>query len=164
MFRRQAHDEPSEVERAYLNRGVTAHRRDMRWRIGGPLLVLAVILVLVPALITVLFASGRLETVASFMALFVLVPLSIACFLPYAVLVAMIFGLSRAYGKTSSALRGIYLFTHRANVTVHGLSRRIAGPIINVSARLARLERLVGIEPPSALPSTVTEQKSDERA
>jgi hypothetical protein len=164
MFRRQTHDESTRVERAYLNRGVTAHRRDMRWQIGGPLLVLAVILVLVPALITVLFASGRLETIASFMALFILVPLSLACFLPYAALVAMIFGLSKVYGKTSSVLRSIYMFTHRANTTVHGLSRRVAGPVISVSARLARLERLAGIEPPSALPSTVTEQKTDERA
>ncbi len=164
MFRRQAHDEPTEGERAYLNRGITAHRRDMLWRIGGPLLVLAVILVLVPALLAVLFASGRLETIASFMALFILVPLSLACFLPYAILVAMIFGASKAYGKTSSVLRAVSMFTHRANVTVHSLSRRVAGPVINVSARLARLERLVGIKPPGALPSTVTEQKSDERA
>ncbi len=164
MFRRQAHDDPTEVERAYLNRGVTAHRRDLRWRIGIPLFACAAILVLVPALLTLLFASGRLGTIASFMSLCILAPLSVACFLPYAALVAMIFGLSKTYGKTSSVLRGIYLFTHRMNTGVHGLSRRIAGPVINVSVRLARLERLVGIEPPSALPSTVTEQNTDERA
>jgi hypothetical protein len=163
MGRRQTPDEPSKAERAYLNRGVLAHRRDMLRRIGGPLFVVAVILMLVPALLTVLFASGRLGTIASFMSLCILAPLSLACFLPYAALVAMIFGLSKAYGKTSSVMRGLYLFTHRMNRGVQGLSKRIAGPVISVSARLARLERLAGLEPPSALPSTVTEPKTDER-
>lgn len=114
----------------------------------------------------VLLAGGggeRFNSIASFMALCLLSPAVIVCFIPYIALIAVMFGTAKAYGGVSRTAQRTHALVHRLNVGTTSLSKRVAAPIIAVSARLAFLQRFLGSKPPSALPTypELPESKSE---
>jgi glycerol-3-phosphate acyltransferase PlsY len=127
-------------------------RRKGRRRVLLPLAMVALVVFIgVPAFMLAFFNGGQVGTVAAFMgALFLLLPATILCFIPYAMLMFAVVGMVRVNRRVPRAMRSVRGMVVRTNYVAERASRGIAAPIIAVSKRLAWLERALGIEPPRA--------------
>jgi len=150
MFRRLFRRKPRGPE--YLERGYSAHRRDVWRRLLIPGIGVGVLIVLIPLLLLALGGASRLGVAAALMTVCAVLPAIIMLLVVYAALVAATFGAAKAYSKTSGALKGVHGVVHKVNVATTTLSQRVTAPLIAISARLAYLTRAVGLQPPSAKP------------
>ncbi len=123
------------------------HRRAVTTRIVAPVVVAALLIVVASTILVITLTGGQLNTVASFMSLLILIPMTLVCLLPYLALVAMFAGTRKLYfwlpGKLSSARST----AHRVNTLAHRLSMGVARPIIGINQRIAWLEHVTGRKP-----------------
>lgn len=127
-------------------------RRRVLVNVVLPLAAVAVIVFVGVPLFMLAFLKGeQVGTVAAFMAaLFLLVPMVLLCFLPYAMLMLAVLGMAKVNRRVPRTLRSVRGMVVRTNHVAERASRAVAAPVISVSKRLAWLERALGIEPPRA--------------
>lgn len=140
------------MNEAYLEASHKAQRRALRRQVVGPVVLCVMVVGLVPLFLALAIGGERLNVVAALMSLAITGPLTILCFIPYVVLLAATFGLAKAYSKVTAVMTALHRGAHAANIGIRSLSRRIAGPVIEISVRVAGLQRALGSTPPSALP------------
>jgi hypothetical protein len=115
------------------------------------LLVAALIFVVLPLALLGTMSAAGVATVANFMAaIFILIPLVLLCIVPYALLIAAIFGMTIVNRRVPRLLGGVRNTMYQVNAAAQSGSQTIAKPVIAVSRRLAWLERALGFEPPRA--------------
>lgn len=140
---RKSEVSPTQAYQEYLLRGRIAHKRQIRRWLILPMVGFGVATVLIPLFLALALRSDQLGTVASFMLIFLFVPLFIMLIILYLIVVSLTFGMAKLYGKTSGMMRGAYTVTHRLNTATTAISKRVAAPVIAISARMAWLERFV---------------------
>ncbi|CAG1013753.1 MAG: hypothetical protein IAE83_09405 [Anaerolinea sp.] len=140
---RKSEASPTQAYQEYLLRGRIAHKRQIRRWLILPIAGFGAATVLIPLFLALTLRSDQLGTVASFMLIFLFVPLFIMLIILYLIVVSLTFGMAKLYGKTSGIMRGAYTVTHRLNTATTVISKRVAAPVIAISARMAWLERFV---------------------
>lgn len=125
------------------------HRRDVRREMILPLVVVAALLVILPALAVLLLMSTRqLDIVASFAAVMVALFFVIVGVIPYTLLLVAIFGMNRLYRRTESLLAGGQRVIHQVNGGLTAVSKGISRPFIAVQRRLAWMGRVAQLPRP----------------
>jgi hypothetical protein len=119
------------------------HRSEMRTQIYLPLAVVVGVMVIVLAVMVIGMSSFQIGTVSAFMSLLILVPMSLACIIPYILIVAMAIGVKKLNVALIRPFAFLRRAVHRANNSAYSASRRVAGPVIWVNTRMAWLESAI---------------------
>lgn len=139
------------------------HRRRVRFRIFGPVILAGLGLLVFVALILVGYASGGLEeqqvgVIAGILAtLFITFPLVLLCLIPYVALAALAVGAGRAHAGVAGPIRTVRNLTHSIALTVDKNAPRVAAPTTAFNVRFTRWEqRLLNLVGLDALPDSTT--------
>jgi hypothetical protein len=114
-----------------------------------PLVLVAALLVLLPAIAVLLLMSTRqLDIVASFAVVMVALFFIIVGVIPYTLLLVAIFGMNQLYRRTESILASGQRAIHRLNGGLTTLSKGISRPFIAVQRRFAWVGRVTQLPRP----------------
>jgi hypothetical protein len=138
----------------------TKHRNERLRTIVAPVGGAMVAAIAVMVLLAIFFSEKQLGTVAACMSVIIFVPLIITCAIPYVILLALLFGVTRISLVTSSALHGLRVFAYRIHSLVRNVAWAIARPVIRLNQIFAWIESVFTRRKPLGLPERV---KSDER-
>jgi len=132
---------PREAHREY-------RRRTLRQIVLPVGIAAALILIGVPLFLLATMGGRQVGTVAAFMTFLIMLPLTLLCMLPYALMVALILLMMRGQHVTRRGLRTGYRLAYGLNRRSRQLSWIVSRPVVSAGKRLAWLERATGGHPP----------------
>lgn len=137
---------------------VAGHRRAVRLKIVGPVVLAALALVGVCGALILAVIGGALESkqitvVMGIVATaFLALPMAILCLVPYFALAALAALSGRGHARARGPLRSARRTTERLSRTTAAVAPRLARPLIAVNVRLTRWERTLRGPSGPALP------------
>lgn len=137
---------------------VAEHKRAVRLKIVGPVVLALLALVGVCGALVLAVIGGALESkqitiVMGIVATaFLALPMAILCLVPYVMLAALAALSGRGYAGARGPLRSARRTTERLAQTTAGVAPRLARPLIAVNVRLTRWEHTLRGQPSPALP------------
>ncbi|MCL4238102.1 MAG: hypothetical protein KJ047_07605 [Anaerolineae bacterium] len=137
---------------------VAEHKRAVRLKIVGPVMLAALALVGVCSVLILAVVGGALESkqISIVMGIvataFLALPLAILCLVPYVVLAALAALTGRGYAGVRGPLRSARRATERLAQTTAAAAPRLARPLVTMNVRLTRWEHTLRGQPGSALP------------
>lgn len=143
---------------------VRRHRRDVWLQIVAPIAAAAVVLLAVCVALIVGVATGSLEAkqitvvMGIVFTVFIAIPLSILCLVPYFVLVVGVHLTAKGHARTATPLRLARRLTANLATQTHRHAPRLAQPLAGMSVRLARWEHTLRAWLGAAMP---VERKKD---
>lgn len=130
---------------------VKKHRRDVRWKIVAPIVIVGLLVIAMGVVFIVEVATDALvfeqvSVVAGILAIpFILLPLMLLCVVPYLLTAVLAIGAGKVYARTRPTIRSTRHFTERVTARTHQTMPRLARPLVGLNARLSRWEHtLVG--------------------
>ncbi|MBP8974993.1 MAG: hypothetical protein KBH93_14085 [Anaerolineae bacterium] len=137
---------------------VAEHRRAVRLKIVGPVVLAVLALVGVCGALLLAVIGGALESkqitvVMGIVATaFLALPMVLLCLVLYVALAALAVLTGRGYARARGPLRVTRRTTERVAQTTAALAPRFARPLIAMNVRLTRWEHMLRGQPSSALP------------
>lgn len=125
------------------------HRRVVRYRIVAPVILAALALAGFAIVLIVATASGSLESkqisviMGVLLTVFILIPVSLLCLIPYVLLVFSVVGVGQLYSKGAQPLRAVRRLSTRITQQTDSLAPRIAAPFAAFNVRAARWEQML---------------------
>lgn len=120
-----------------------SHRRAIRWRIVGPVIVAILLMIALVAAMIVGFSDRQVGITANFMTLLLLIPTVLACFVPYILLVVVVVWTGRLYRWVPPKMRIARNLAHSMTTGTQRLANAISRPVIRLNERFAWAENVV---------------------
>jgi hypothetical protein len=122
---------------------IERHRREMFRQAYLPMALVAGVMGIALIFMVLSMSSFQVGTVSAFMSLLILVPMTLACIIPYVLVVAMAIGVKKLNVALLRPFAYLRRAVHQANNQSYEVSRKVAAPVIWVNTRVAWLESVI---------------------